>query len=141
MRAATTKTKRERRIPLTPELKTTLKRLRAERKVLDIRRGGGRVFVSSTGRPMSTTMLRKRWEKALKTWGEKAPADLHWHDLRHTFASVAINAGEDLFVIGRLLGHTSPESTARYSHLLLHRQRHAVEALGASLRVAESAAG
>jgi integrase len=39
------------------------------------------------------------------------------HDLRHSFASVAAGAGSSLPIIGRLLGHSQPSSTARYSHL------------------------
>lgn len=43
--------------------------------------------------------------------------DLRIHDLRHSFASFAASAGESLMVIGKLLGHTQPQTTARYAHL------------------------
>jgi integrase len=39
------------------------------------------------------------------------------HDLRHTYASVLASAGLSLPVIGALLGHSQPATTARYSHL------------------------
>lgn len=39
------------------------------------------------------------------------------HDLRHTCASWLINAGVDLYTVGRILGHSSPLTTARYAHL------------------------
>ena len=39
------------------------------------------------------------------------------HDLRHTFASVLAARGESLLVIGRILGHKVPATTARYAHL------------------------
>ena len=39
------------------------------------------------------------------------------HDLRHTYASVAAGAGMSLTMIGRLLGHTQVQTTARYAHL------------------------
>ena len=39
------------------------------------------------------------------------------HDLRHTFASHAAQAHETLPMIGKLLGHASLNSTARYAHL------------------------
>lgn len=42
---------------------------------------------------------------------------LHYHDLRHSTASAMIQSGEDLFTVGRVLGHKSTRSTARYSHL------------------------
>jgi len=39
------------------------------------------------------------------------------YDLRHTFASVGAGGGLSLPVIGRLLGHTQPHTTQRYTHL------------------------
>ena len=42
---------------------------------------------------------------------------LHFHDLRHSAASEMVNAGVDLFTVGRVLGHRDARSTARYSHL------------------------
>ena len=39
------------------------------------------------------------------------------HDLRHTFASRALALGEGLPMIGKLLGHTQVQTTARYAHL------------------------
>jgi site-specific recombinase XerD len=44
-------------------------------------------------------------------------ADCRMHDLRHSFASALVSAGVSLPVIGGLLGHTQPATTARYSHL------------------------
>lgn len=39
------------------------------------------------------------------------------HDLRHSFASFAASAGESLMMIGKLLGHSQAQTTARYAHL------------------------
>ena len=39
------------------------------------------------------------------------------HDLRHTYASVAAAQGLSLTMIGKLLGHTQVQTTARYAHL------------------------
>jgi integrase len=39
------------------------------------------------------------------------------HDLRHSFASVAVGAGLSLPMIGKLLGHTQQQTTQRYAHL------------------------
>jgi integrase len=49
------------------------------------------------------------------------------HDLRHTYASVLASAGLSLPIIGSLLGHTSPSTTARYAHLLDDPLRRATE--------------
>ncbi len=45
------------------------------------------------------------------------------HDCRHSFASRALALGEGLPMIGRLLGHTQVETTARYAHLAQHSVR------------------
>jgi integrase len=42
---------------------------------------------------------------------------LHFHDLRHTFASQFMMAGGDLYVLKEILGHKSLAMTTRYSHL------------------------
>jgi integrase len=51
------------------------------------------------------------------------------HDLRHTYASILASRGLSLPVIGALLGHTQPQTTARYAHLLDDPLRAATEAV------------
>ena len=43
--------------------------------------------------------------------------DMRIHDMRHSYASRAQATGESLQMIGRLLGHSEVETTARYAHL------------------------
>jgi integrase len=43
--------------------------------------------------------------------------DVRLHDLRHSFASVGAGTGMGLPMIGKLLGHSQPQTTARYAHL------------------------
>lgn len=43
--------------------------------------------------------------------------DVRLHDLRHSFASAAVAAGDSLPLIGKLLGHADVKTTARYAHL------------------------
>ena len=43
--------------------------------------------------------------------------DVRIHDLRHSFASGGLLVGEGLSMIGKLLGHTQVQTTARYAHL------------------------
>jgi integrase len=47
------------------------------------------------------------------------------HDLRHSFASVAVGAGHSLPVVGALLGHVRASTTERYAHL---QKNHVTEA-------------
>ena len=43
--------------------------------------------------------------------------DVRIHDLRHTFASVAVSGGKGPPIIGKMLGHTQVQTTVRYAHL------------------------
>lgn len=56
-------------------------------------------------------------------------ADLHWHDLRHTFASRLIMAGVDLRTVQELMGRKTITMTLRYTHLSPTHQREAVQRL------------
>ncbi len=53
------------------------------------------------------------------------------HDLRHTYASILASSGLSLPIIGALLGHTQPGTTARYTHLMDDPLRAATERAGA----------
>ena len=46
-----------------------------------------------------------------------SPTAAHLHHLWHTYASRALALGESLTMIGKLLGHTQVQTTARYAHL------------------------
>jgi integrase len=58
------------------------------------------------------------------------------HDLRHSFASTGAGAGLGLPVIGALLGHTTPNMTARYAHLAAGPVKRAANEIGAILSAA-----
>jgi integrase len=62
--------------------------------------------------------------------------DVRIHDLRHSFASVAAGSGQSLPVIGALLGHTQPQTTARYAHLSEDPLRAASEQTGKNIESA-----
>ncbi len=59
--------------------------------------------------------------------------DVRLHDLRHSFASIAVGLGEGLPMIGKLLGHTQPQTTARYAHLAADPVKAATERVGATI--------
>jgi integrase len=54
-------------------------------------------------------------------------------DLRHTFASTAVAAGHSLPMIGKLLGHTQVQTTARYAHLAADPVRAAVDQVSSGI--------
>ena len=45
--------------------------------------------------------------------------DLHIHELRHSAASFMVNAGIDLYAVGKVLGHADHKSTMRANDILL----------------------
>ena len=84
------------------------------------------VFHSQTGTPLDGSNIRRCLNSALKT---AKVHDLHFHDLRHTFATRMVQAGVDLYKVQRLLGHKSPVMTQRYAHHYPESLRDGVEVL------------
>ncbi len=80
--------------------------------------------------PMSTETLYGLWRRLRTSAGLDG---LRLHDLRHTYASVALRSGESVVVIGRLLGHRDPDTTLRYTHFGDEMLRDAVERVARSL--------
>lgn len=76
------------------------------------------------------TDIKRSWEKARDAAGLY---DLRIHDLRHSAASFMINAGIDLYAVGRVLGHADHRSTQRYSHVANDTLMKAVEAGAANM--------
>lgn len=70
------------------------------------------------------TDLQPFWRRVRGRAGLK---DARIHDLRHTFASVAVSNGQSLPMIGKLLGHSQVQTTARYAHLATDPVRRAAD--------------
>jgi integrase len=64
--------------------------------------------------------------------------DVRLHDLRHSFASVAVSMGASLPMIGALLGHADSSTTQRYAHLHDDPLRAASELIGNRIATAFS---
>jgi integrase len=127
---ATTKQKTEHRIPLSAPARQLLSELRAAADddatyVFPGRSGGHR------------DNIKDAWASLCKAAGLKAA---RVHDLRHTYASMLASAGFSLPMIGALLGHTQPMTTARYAHLFDDPLREATERVGAVILPANAGA-
>jgi integrase len=59
--------------------------------------------------------------------------NLHFHSLRHTFASWLVQDGESLYIVQKLLGHSSLRVTEKYSHLQSSHLQDAVNKIHISL--------
>ena len=70
------------------------------------------IFGSLEGRHL--VGLPKMWNRIRAKAGL---GDVRLHDLRHSFASVGAGAGMGLQIVGALLGHRDPKTTAQYAHI------------------------
>ena len=110
----TTKTKSSsRKVDLGPKVITSLKKwkLACPKSELDL------MFPNESGQPMNySNMMSRHFKPALKS--AKVP-QIRFHDLRHTYASLFIEQGENLKYIQNQLGHSSPTVTLNvYAHLM-----------------------
>ena len=108
----------DRRIIFLPDSKTGKKPLTLNDAAIDVLKAVPRfannpyVIVGRHGKHLVN--LQKPWRtvRALANLN-----DVRIHDLRHTFASIAVASGGSLPVLGRQLGHSQPQTTQRYAHL------------------------
>ena len=72
--------------------------------------------------------LKKSWRALCRA---ADITNLRIHDLRHSYASQLVSSGSTLALVGALLGHANPSTTARYAHLHHDPMREATERVGA----------
>jgi integrase len=136
--SAHTKQKKEHRAPISAPARQLLSEMLQEAK----RHAKGSkkpvseyVFPTADG-DAPQQALKRSWASICK---EAKLSGVRVHDLRHTYASVLASAGMSLPVIGQLLGHTNPNTTARYAHLFDDPLRKATETAGAILADSKTA--
>ncbi|MGO2761688.1 MAG: tyrosine-type recombinase/integrase [Microbacterium gubbeenense] len=71
------------------------------------------VFATVTGTPLRTSRLSVLFDRARRKVGR---SDLHWHDLRHTGATLAYRSGASVPDVQRRLGHTTMRAAQIYAH-------------------------
>lgn len=102
-----TKSGKDRVIPLNQAARSALE---------SVKRMGPRVF--------DVDWIKMAWTAALN---DAEISDFRFHDLRHTAATRLADAGTDAFTIAAILGHSTIQMSARYTHATDERKRRAVE--------------
>lgn len=125
----------ERRLLLLPDSKTGAKSVFLSKAAGDlissIKRDPASEYLFTGDRPGKPIVsLRKTWERVCKA---AKIDDIRLHDLRHSYASVGAAGGLSLPVIGALLGHSQPSTTARYAHLSASPLHEAANAIGTEI--------
>ncbi|MBP7330897.1 MAG: site-specific integrase [Firmicutes bacterium] len=83
-------------------------------KAVPFRKRDGLVFHSQDGRPLREGAIRITKNRILKKSGLR---HIRLHDLRHSVATIKLNAGESLISVAGLLGHANPSTTVKtYAH-------------------------
>ena len=105
---------------MSKQLRAVLLKLRDERLLSAFAAGRDNilnefVFPSHEGKVLDPDNLFHRYFLPVLT--KAGLRRIRLHDLRHTFASYSAGAGGSLPMIGALLGHSQPATTARYAHL------------------------
>ena len=111
------------RVPLSPAALALLTDLRERAAV-----NATWLFPASDGQPRKD--IRDAWAAICQAADIQAART---HDLRHTYASVLASAGQSCPIIGALLGHSTPTTTARYTPLVRRSVAPATEQAGAIL--------
>jgi integrase len=125
-----------------PDSKTGAKPLYLGAATLDVLarlpRVDGNPFVIAGADGGARADLKRPWAAVARAAGLK---DVRLHDLRHSFASVGAGASMGLPVIGKLLGHSQPATTARYAHLDADPMHRAADTIGATISAAMNGGG
>jgi site-specific recombinase XerD len=107
-----TKSKKERIIPINSILKEIFEshKLKIKNSERDIY-----IFTNSNGIKLNEDFVSKKFKKAVRSAGLND--EIHFHTLRHSFASMLVQKGVSLYVVKELLGHEDLSTTQIYSHL------------------------
>lgn len=114
------KTGKARVVPMSPHLYKVLSDMAETRK----KREGhwsdpGYVFLSPRGKQWDETNFSRGYRRLRQRFAKKKIRPLRLHDMRHTFATLAIEGGRSIMWVSQVLGHQDPSLTLRtYAHVL-----------------------
>ena len=100
---------------------------------MEAHRSSDYVFPASTGGPISPDSVNNMLHRVLKRAGLPS---IRFHDLRHTFATLALQNGVDIKTVSGMLGHFSAGFTLdTYAHVTTSAQKEAAKTMGNVLAV------
>ncbi len=102
----------------------------ASRELLGRIERTGRYVFAIDGAPLKNSQLNYVWNDVRSRMSRPS---LRVHDLRHSFASIGLNHGEDFGTIGGLLGHADKATTKGYAHLAVAPVKEAPHRVGEML--------
>ena len=77
------------------------------------------VFCSKVGTPLDTSNVSRVWNRVRRRAQALGVRPLRMHDARHTWATLALDAGKNLRWLSDQIGHADPAFTLRtYAHAL-----------------------
>ncbi|HEY0722865.1 MAG TPA: site-specific integrase [Pyrinomonadaceae bacterium] len=119
---------KDRAVPLPPKTLTLLRaHWRLHRNPIWLFPGTVLPGEQHASRPMEESALQKAFRKAVQAAGVSKPASIH--SLRHSWATHLLESGVSVRVLQLWMGHTSPTTTAIYTHLTQHAEQAAATAL------------
>ena len=94
--------------------------------------GGGESYCDGQGRRMvfkglSRAHTRKPFKKWLKDAGIKKK--ITFHDLRHTYATLLISNGTDIYTVSKMLTHKNVATTQIYAEVVNQKKRDAANSI------------
>lgn len=112
------KGRKDRMVPLGARTKGWLEAYRDQaRPLLVCGRDSGRLFLSSTGKPVNPKKLSDRVSRYVEQSGVGKPGACHL--FRHTAATLMLDAGADIRFIQQLLGHENLQTTTIYTRVAI----------------------
>ena len=94
----------------------------------------GLIFARPDGRPHHPEVFSKTFDRKVRTEAFADLPTIRLHDLRHTWATLALKAGVDVTVVSKRLGHSSPVVTwSTYQHVVKGMQTDAAELVADSI--------
>jgi integrase len=124
----TTKSKKERAIPINNHLFESLKNRLPKVNTIT---NNGYVFKDIKGKKFRSDTVSKKFKKTVRDAAKEIVIDsnIHFHTLRHSFAICLVQRGVSIYEVSKLLGHSDIKVTEIYAHLKPENLRSAVELL------------